>query len=208
MAFIPALNTARLGIEWHSNGGLYAVNTIYCQKIAGAITAQSLIDLADVIAASFFTLAAKPVSNNLHLARITARDMTSQNDDVVTQSYGTAYDGDLTSPLLPAQNTFAVSLRTGLAGKSFRGRLYHPGMTEDSAIGSFVDSARAAAIVNMWSTINSALVLDNLFRWVVASFYADKAPRATALLTPVTTVTFTDLRMDTLRTRLDNPGAI
>lgn len=65
--------------------------------------------------------------------------------------------GTVVTELLPPQIAMIASLRTGIAGRSYRGRLYLPGFTEATASGGGVDVVAKAAIQGYFDDLVAAI---------------------------------------------------
>ena len=113
--------------------------------------------------------------------------------------------------LYPPQVTVCVSLRTGLSGRSYRGRLYFIGLGTGNVItGGLITQATATALANNFNTLRTAMVTAG-YALCVLSLYSGKdsngkkIPRAAGIATPVTTIAV-GLRVDTQRRRLPVEG--
>jgi len=112
-----------------------------------------------------------------------------------------SYTGAITGTA-PANNvTFAMSLRTGFTGRSYRGRLYHVGLAEEDITNSYLDNTVIASMVEAYEAIGTAaLAVD--WTWGVYSRYSNGSPRATGQFTPIQSVIHVDNIVDTQRRRL------
>lgn len=140
-------------------------------------------------------------SNQLMLANVTATDESQGAGAQFITAPGTAEYGDMNSPILPGNVTFAVKFGTGHVGRSYRGRMYWCGLMEASVNGNIVDASLADAIVAACETIPTYLASDNL-EHVVVSTIENGAPRAVGLANLVTSYGYTDLIVDSQRGRL------
>lgn len=135
----------------------------------------------------------------LDISNIQVRDASLQNGVVV--DFGTALPGTHAGTGMPSNIALCVSLRTGFAGKSFRGRMYHPWLSEADVTGNSISSAARDLIVDAWETLRGTLSTSD-WSLVVASKYTNGAPRVIGLTTPVTSIITTDLNVDTQRRRV------
>jgi hypothetical protein len=201
--FIPAAKCAKVAIEalWE---GQKVVSTFWAEF--GSEPSQS--DL-ETLAAFFFTgywAVIKSASATTYvIQRITATRQQNASDiqGVYTPSSGAA--GTNGSDSLPNNAAWVLSGRTNLRGRSYRSRLYLPGLTSASLLNSVhFDPAVTGPIAAALAT----LLIDNLpsgWVWVVASHFADKAPRAAAVLTPILSIV-ADNAIDSMRRRLYGRG--
>lgn len=198
MAFIPALNTAQAVIAYISANGEEAKNVLHFQRSTGPITEVQMDGLRDLLFAWLDTYWAGAASAQWQTDLITLRDMTVQ--DGMIKQYVVTVNGLDGGPAMNAATTVAMSFRTGLAGPSRRGRAYHVGLRKDGVVGSTLTSAESTALINAWSGL--PVELDGSgWTWVVASYRSGGAPRATALLTPITNVILTDPIVDSMDSR-------
>lgn len=198
MAFVPALNTVRLAINYISETLEVATNVLHFRYLGGAISEPAVLDLFAAVKAWQTASWAPQASEDWQTDLYEARDMTVQEGGIYTDIE--TIPGLYTSPALPAQNTIAISLRTGLSGRSRRGRTYHVGLTEEQVVGSRVVLATATGLAAAYTALIAAVDGDD-WQWVVASYVSNGAPRATALLTPITACILTDTIVDSMDTR-------
>lgn len=198
MAFVPALNVLRVAVQYISSRGESAVNVLHFRDQLGAIDGARVAELFDQLDAWYTNDWADLASNTWQTDFYSAVDLTVPEGAVYTR-VSTATGGS-SSQALPAQNTIAVSLRTGFSGRSRRGRIYHVGLAEDMTENSTLTSAASATFI---TTYTSLLTSVNNVDWqlVVASFVSNGAPRTTALISPVTNVILTDVIVDSMDKR-------
>jgi hypothetical protein len=105
---------------------------------------------------------------------------------------------------LPMNVTVAVSLHTGIRGRSFNGRLYHIGLTAAMVVDSQLQEVMKPIILSQYQNLVSRLAgLETPMS--ILSRVSGKALRATAIATVVTTVTL-DGTLDSQRRRLPGRG--
>lgn len=114
--------------------------------------------------------------------------------------------GDHPGVAMPANVTLAISLRTGRRGRSYRGRLYHLGLTEDRVQASFVDPAHVVELVDAYDSLRIALGSVAGRYLAVLSRWENGVIRPTGVLTEVASVTVTDGVVDSQRRRLPGRG--
>lgn len=203
MPFVPAVDTVRLAINYISETLEVGTNVLHFQNTANGVSTPTVADLLTAVKAWQTAEWADVASEDWQTDYYEVRDMTQQ-EGLVVQDIETI-PGTLTSPSLPAQNTIAISLRTGLAGRSRRGRLYHIGIGETNAIGSRVSVAYATNLAAAYTALIATTAAVD-WRWVVASYVSDGAPRTTALLTPITNCILVDTIIDSMDTRKPRAG--
>lgn len=198
MPFVPALNTVRVAVKYISQWGEVANIVQHFRHAGGGVTSASVGDLFDVLDAWHTNNWSNVASTHWQTDLYTATDLTAaegqQFSRVVT------INGVNASPSMPAQNTVAVSTRTGLSGRSRRGRVFHVGMSEGMCEGSTINSGSANGIVAAYNALPGLLAPES-WEWVVASFISGGFPRLSALLTPITHVILTDNIIDSMDSR-------
>lgn len=128
--------------------------------------------------------------------------------DLFSQYGGARTFGPFTNPAgahadkgLPNNVAFVVSHRTGLRGKSYRGRTYIPGLIEGAVINNTLDAAVALSYVVAFNNMRTALFSDGI-NFCVLSRRINNAWRTEGQATPVEVSLTKDNRVDTQRGRL------
>lgn len=140
------------------------------------------------------------------------REVFVKGLDVVTPFQATAtptgpLPGTNVNGSVPNNVSICASIRTGLAGRSARGRWYWQGLTQDTIDNNTVQSGTLtdidAALTNLASVIAGIG-----FNWVIVSYISEKAPRPGGpVYFSVTDVLFVDSIVDSQRRRLPGRGA-
>ena len=149
--------------------------------------------------------AAPQTSTTLQLREVYARSIASSIAPEFTAVPDTTLTGALTTESMPNNVTFCLSLRTGQAGRSARGRWYWAGLTTQQVSGTLIEAAAIVALVDAIFALISAFELDNL-DFVVMSRFSGGIERAVPVLIPVTTVLAVDNVVDSQRRRLPGRG--
>lgn len=146
------------------------------------------------------------------LVEVSGRDMTTDNGISVATSLTLPLAGTDASGTQPPGLTFAMTARTGLAGRSFRGRTFLVAIGADFYADATIGQVSATAVASAQDAFNSLMPtiagIDADSSLVVASFFGGaptvngkSQPRLTALLTPITGYGFHDLSQDFQRRR-------
>jgi len=206
MAFIPVANTAQLDIIYTCDSQRVE-NTLYA-RFSTAPDATQIADLAAAVKAAWIDNIMPLLSSTVSLIAVEASDLTSASGPQTIDTGGLPEAGGVTSRAMPSNVALCVSFRTGLRGRSFRGRNYLPGMSSD-AVSEGVNEVNAAyqtSIRNAYLAVQ--LTIEGVgAEWVVVSRYADGSPRTAGVATPITNVVFTDNVVDSQRRRLPGRGA-
>jgi len=201
--YIPIPNTAM--IEWRfTTPGGQALNRFFIEK-PDAWTLEDLTDAAEAAEDLWESELSGLVSTGVSLNETVVTDMTTESGGQVVNPGGIS--GGNANPVMPSNVTVAISFRTALRGRSFRGRLYHVGLTDlqvtgDTLVEGF-DTTLATAYQDIMQGIGAA-VTDG--QHVVVSLCEDGDWRTTAVTTPVTAYTVDDT-VDSQRRRLLHRGA-
>jgi len=216
-AFIPALNTLQVRMQFVTKTGDQAENVFYVKKSAPW-------DLAHVntMLGAFITWFGTGdggghtyrAYTELHtsLVEVSGRDFTTDNGISVATSTGLPIAGQDASGAVPPGLTFALTARTGLAGRSFRGRTFLVAIGvdfyTDETLGTIAPAYAANSVLAFDALITAVTAADAAATLVVASFYGGaptiggkSQPRATAVLTPVTAYGYHNLSQDFQRRR-------
>ena len=151
-------------------------------------------------------------SVGVQLREVCITDMSSATGPQVIQAATTGNVGLNTSAAKPSSAALTVSFRTASRGRSFRGRNYVLGLTQDSLNLNTVTDVFANACVAAYSALLPAGTAEHPGTWVVASRFsgvdADKKPipRVTGIATPITQVSVVDKTVDSQRRRLPGRG--
>lgn len=139
---------------------------------------------------------------NTALERVTVSDLTTQNGLVVDRAIVPAINGTVAGETCPNNVTIAVGLRTGLRGRSFRGRIYHIGFaTSMTSLNQILPTDLPGFITNYSGLLT--LGVAPIFHLQVLSYQTNLLVNNPAVATPVTGITV-DVNLDSQRRRL--PG--
>lgn len=116
---------------------------------------------------------------------------------------GTPIPGTHTGTMLPNNCALAFKWITSLRGRSFRGRTFHFGITEDqmSANPNSMSAGEVTALENRYRELIT-LTWPNSGQLVVRSIRHNNAYRSVGVMTPIKDVTVTDPTIDNQRRRL------
>jgi hypothetical protein len=156
------------------------------------------------------------VNANYELAEVNVRDYTTASSAAVSYNTGLPVVGNSgsTTPL-PMGMSFALTLRTGLAGRSYRGRTYLLGLDVTDLTSELLNSVSSSAAADFVLAYNAMITAisgsDPTQALVVCSRHWNggvaKAPmisRAAGIMTPVIGFGFSKLTLDFQRSRAPN----
>jgi len=204
MAFIEVPATVEIDINFTSSGTFFAQCTRYARYTGGGTITTSILEgLHEEIIAGGFAVAGDALTTAVDGMQINYRDLTTQAGAIFTAA-SIDPGGNITSPGLPLQDTLTVVWRTGIAGRSFRGRNYHPILWESAVASNTVDVMVVEDILAWWGALHTTINGIGGWEHVVVSRYADGAPRAAGIATPIVSWNTSSPRVKTQRRRLKN----
>jgi hypothetical protein len=187
-----------------SQGSQKVENVYHCKATTTPITESSLDTLCGAFVDWFSTDGNDLSSNTAVLEKIVAKDLTSETGPAIEYTTGLPIAGAASGPASPMNVTAAVSFGTALRGRSYRGRVYHIGITSDRTTGNQLTSVYRGQLIEGYAGLISAV---NTSGWdlCVVSRYHNKSPRTAGVATPITSVSV-DINLDSQRRRLAGRG--
>lgn len=207
---LPVPNGIALKLVWNLSGVPAALNILNFNNLSGGVVDQAAANAVDGLVKTAFASSglAASIWSSVALARIELRDLDALSNPWYIGS-GAATPGTSAANPLPAATALVVSLATGLRGRSYNGRYYQWGYTEDAndAAGG-ATAAAAANTVAFVSAINTAMQgaprawnICVLSRWTRPLIGPPSVERQPPIVTPVTSIHTKDLRWDVQRRR-------
>lgn len=151
---------------------------------------------------SIKTLQASAVS----LREIYVTDQSAANGFAYTLTAGLPAAGANVNEPLPNGVTACVSLRTALRGRSYRGRSYFIGLTENNVLGNTLGAQFVTALLAAYDSLVTDSTL-NGYPLAVCSRFSGGNPRPSGILTQVRDALLIDSVVDSQRRRLPGRGA-
>jgi hypothetical protein len=197
-SFIPVPNTVIAELRGTLNGE-NVENTLYFHR-SDAWDVTSMGVLAAALGLWYRTGIVDNLSNEYQYRECYVADLTTASGLAVLNATGAGDDGGVGSEAGSNQNAFCVRFTTGRRGRSYRGRNYIPGVPESRVAGGRVSSVFADLMVAAYTILDG---YGDLFgaEWSVVSRYADGAPRAFGISTPVIAASYSTLAVATIRGR-------
>lgn len=201
MAFIPVPGAAEVVIN-ATCSEIPVANVLGFTEVAGGdFTVAELTTLATKVRDAWQTNMLPVFGGGYELFNVTARSLTSESAPSVQVDVTSTQVGTASGQNMPNNVALVVTHRTALRGRSFRGRTYLVGLTEDQIAGNEVTSGAFTAISAAWAAFYAA-VSDSITKLVVISRYSLGVPRSPGIATVVTSSGFRDNKVDTMRRRL------
>lgn len=200
MAFIPVDGVASVEIRADHND-VPVENVLHFFTGESPATESILVDLAGQVASSWTANVMPLMVEDYTLREIHARDLTLEAGAQATDTTVLGQAGELVEPSMPGNVAFCVSLRTGIVGRSFRGRIYLAGQSESRVVKNVVDGTHVTALVAAIASVRADLQAVG-FTMVIASRFHNGAPRLAGVATGVSAVLAVTNRVSTQRRRL------
>lgn len=195
---------ARLRLLWASGGSLYAINVIGVVNPGSIAITQAIANTLDsAVKASFASSGLNAqISPNVSLVSVAIRSLHAANQpEFVGNGAAAAGAAATQTDMLPPQTALVITLRTLLAGKRYRGRVFLPGYCENvNSLGGVITSTTAS--VNFVTAIKANLVTSSLDMGVIhIEPAAAGATNLSGFITPVSAIVARDSVWDTQRRR-------
>jgi len=204
MLFIPVEDVCEVNIR-QELAGEDMINTLYFHSGTGW-DIGSMADLADRLDTALIAGYASRHNVQSTYLGLRLRNLTVEAGEVIITSTASPIVGTSGGGSMPNNAAFAIKFTTTLAGRSYRGRIYHGGISGSMLSGvNTVDTGIAADLVTFYEDLVDAAALAG-GQHVVVSRYHDNAPRTAGIATPVLSITFTDRTLDSQRRRLPGRG--
>lgn len=204
MAFVPAPNIMQVEIRMEL-AGQKIENRIMIDALA-PITATHVFSTANAIGNWVQTSFAPQLPDAVHFREVYVKDLSSQDGFEATHPF-TELSGSVIGVPLPNHVTICASLRTGHIGRSARGRLYWPCLTQDQVTDNTVNAATLASFRTVLLGLLDLITGDMMMAWVVVSFRHNNEPRPGGpVYYMINNILFTDDTVDSQRRRLPGRG--
>lgn len=210
MPFVPVPNTVQVDVIYLWDGQRVE-NTLFFEKPGGWVLAD-LEDLLDNVNTLLQTELLPFMTNAIQLIELVARLLDTASSIGSALAISPPASGSVAGESMPNNVTYTISFKTGLTGRSFRGRNYMPGLGIDAVNGNNVSTTFRTACLSFFNAL-FAWASANGTPWVVVSRYSGvdpvtkkPIPRVTGVTTNVTAVTTFDTTVDSQRRRLPGRG--
>lgn len=175
MAFVAAPTIIKAALFYTMNGQP-AMNRIHIKTSTTNPTASQCAVFAAAIASWWDGNIRALVPTTMQLNQVVCQSVSEPNGSQATFSSGLPHAGTNVGLAEPNNVAFCVSLRSGLTGRSARGRWYHGGLTEDQVAGNEVIPGAVVSIVGAMDNLISAITAAGGAA-VIVSYVHDGIPR-------------------------------
>lgn len=198
MAFIPLPEGIKIEIKCRKNGAP-VINVVWC-TVDVSIDLATLANIAGAVVTWWVAHIKPQTTSSMSLEEVvcTQWDVAEglQHVEIVSPpSAGTGGADDT-----PSNVAAVVTFYTGYTGRSNRGRVYMGGLDVTDTTGNTLGTAYVVAMISAWNAFKTALEGEGATH-VVASFYADNAPRVTGQARAITDYGMNNV-VDTQRRRI------
>lgn len=173
------------------------VENVWAVGTTGAPTEAAQLTIASIFQTGYAALML-PLSNELSINEITVRYMGSADGPESTLVISPAQTGGAEVVSSPGNVALCVSLRSGLAGRRFRGRKFFSGIPEQSTANNAIDAALCDAVLEGINTMIATLIANGTPLVVVSLVGLTSVA--------ITTAICTDFFVDSQRRRLTGRG--
>lgn len=203
MAFIPVPNAVRVSMEF-TIAGQIVVFTLSLERGTQPTVAE--MENLGTVMATWWNNSQKPFHTPLiALQKVTVTDLTTSSSPSVEVPVSPVIPGTASGTALPNNAAAVVSFRTPSRGRSYRGRVYLPGLSDAHRVNPVTFSnGFMNGVIASFLTLKDTL---NSYGWehVVISRRQNKVDLTTGVTTPVTAYLMDSL-YDSQRRRLAGRG--
>jgi len=182
------------------------IENVHHVKYAGDGDAAELAAIADIYNTWEIDTLMPLLSSALTYRGIEVRDLAVPAGAIGVAVPEAPIDGSITEDSLPGGTAFVISLRSGLAGRSARGRTYVAGIPISKKTGNQVVGSFASDLVSAFNDLIALLEAAGHFL-VVVSRFAELVERVVPATFTITTATAVDTNLDSQRRRLNGRGS-
>lgn len=177
MPFIPTPEVSKHAVV-QTLYGVEVVNVLHWWHNE-PITNPMMVQAVNEYLGDFFGLVVKTFqAPELRYDRIEGRSIENPEDYEATYNFPAGVVGTDTTPAAPGSVALVVSLRTGITGRSARGRLYLAGLSESDITGNIYNDTQRVAIQDAFtSLVDRSYGTPPLGGLCVVSFWDDGVQR-------------------------------
>jgi hypothetical protein len=203
MAFQPVPHCAIIEFR-HLWDNQKVENSVYVLSNAN-LTEADLPFLAAALGNTWRTHALPLMSNAVQYASTYVRALHTATAPMYEDFTGAGTAGGTVSPALPNNCSWCVTFRTGLSGRSGRGRNYVIGLSEGRVDGNLVQLVTANAWVDVYEELKLTMA-DLGYTWTIVSRQQNKVRLPQGIPYPINAVGYIDRQIDSQRRRLPGRG--
>jgi hypothetical protein len=205
MPFQPCPYVAQINIRFELDG--QQIENVIHAKNSGAapVSAGDCETLALAVVSWWEETLSAAMPTSLGFREVVVRGLDTEIAPEFSTSTTTQTQGQVNQAAMPNNATFCVSFRTGLTGRSSRGRVYIPAVLRSAVTENELDSTSVTSYVSIYADLGIALDGAGYIH-VVLSRTVDKALRTEGQPYTITAYLATDNVVDSQRRRLPGRG--
>ena len=169
------------------------------------IDEETLTQLKNALLAWWNTSGKLNATTVMSLTRIKCTDLSSESGPAIDFTVSPTVAGTHAGNPMPLNCAMLLKLTTGLRGRSYRGRMYICGLTEDQVVDNEVDPASLAVLSSRYQGLVAPSAAGFNFQLVIASRFHNGAPRTVGQTVTVVTAALTP-EIVTQRRRMPGRG--
>jgi hypothetical protein len=212
MPFVPVPNTVAVDVVYELDSQSIE-NTLYFSK-ATAVAPEDLAALVEKVNETIRGNLIPLLSNVIHLLRVVGTLLDVVEGLVYVSTTSLPLAGGISEEPVPSNVAGCISLRTGLSGRSFRGRNYIPAIpnslvslnTMSSVFTTDVEGAYAQLRTNVDEIGWTHVIVSRFSGFTIVDSRKVPTPREEGIATPVINSFFVDATVDSQRRRLPGRG--
>lgn len=184
MIFVPIPNTAKIELVYSIDGQTLE-NVLH--YVGGASPTEDVLNLlaADTVTQWAATWKLRQGAG-CQLMKIKATDVSREDGPAIEYNTGLPAVGSINSEMMSNNVTACISMKTAKRGRSYRGRIYLPGITVVEVATNTLDITATGPLDDSFSYWNFLDADGDPWGLVVASRFHNGAPRTVGVTTPVT----------------------
>lgn len=199
MPIYTVVDTVQVEVKY-SLYGKFLENVLSFRNVVGEINPVTLENLADALAGWFVASYMPLFSTELTLTEFYIKSLDF--DDPYEYTRSISQPGAVAFAALPVNVAAAIHFGTGMIGRSFKGKAYASGVSENKVVGNTFDPVWLASFQLAWEDLPTATMIDE-WEHVIVSRQQDLVTINPAVATTVITYTGDPLVRDMGR-RLNN----
>ena len=205
MPFIPVPGVIQAELVYAWDGQV--VENVLHYTVDAEVDVAAQQGLGGALVDWFDTLLQPLVPSTLILNEVRLSNLSSEFAPGASWTGGLPLPGTLAGGLsLPNNVALTMTKRTDMRGRSFRGRIYHPGLSESQVTGNAIVSGTLVSLLAAYNAMKTLTAGSLNYQLVVVSRFQGGEPRAEGIATEVTTIT-SDGIIDSQRRRLPGRGS-
>ena len=203
MAFQAVPNTVQVDVVYLLFG--QRVENVFHVTFGSGVDAATLVDTRDVFIEWLTGAWMTSMGTDLSVAEIDVTNLSIPDGTMLAWSPTTPLVGSGGSGCEPGNVSFCLSARTGISGRSFRGRKYVAGVPTAQRTGNTANSGWVGTLITALNALISLLAdINGLL--VVVSRIENGVERLEGIVTEIISWTASDLYLDSQRRRLTGRG--